>query len=90
MTASVPSPSSAAERLMLSCEASLAADPPRVLREARRLRTPSVPVRSRASRRPSKFNAVPPIVITPEPSRQAVQAGASSPHEHVLHERRGR
>ncbi len=65
ITASVPRPSSAAERRTLSwaaCDATIRHS----LGGRPWVRTFS-PARSRASRRPSRFEAVPPIVITPEP-----------------------
>ena len=62
-------------------------DPPVVLREPSR-RTSS-PARSRASSSPSRFDAVPPIVITPD--RCAARASARAADERVLDERgRGR
>ena len=90
ITAFVPRPSSAAERRTLSCAAARRHDPPLVGRQPVGVARPS-PARSRASSSPSRFDAVPPIVITPEPAvAEAVQLREPR-DERVLHERaRGR
>ena len=77
ITDSVPRPSSAALRRMLSWLASDA-----TIRQSlggRPARRTSVPARSRASSSPSRFEAVPPIVITPEPVSPSPCSRASQP-----------
>ena len=80
-TASAPSPSTAAARRTLSCAAAEVTIRQRALcaRQpgAGAVTAPRAQARSRASSRPSRFDAVPPLVSTPEPAAGGPSVAAS-------------